>query len=480
MDQEVLKYLNGSRDDAITFLQQLVRQPSVSAELCGVRECAEILAERHSALGFQQVEVVDTAGLPGLYAYFDAGSRCTLVVYAMIDSNLVGDLGAWSFPPFGGDIVSLDGFPEVIVGRGSRTKGPYATFLWAIEALVKTKGNLPVNVACFLDGEEWLGSTHYRDVVRRHRASLRNVVGGISPSAGQSRSGEVSLTLGTRGFLYFDLVASGKNWGRGPVTDHVHSSAQSVVDSPAWRLVQALNTLCAPGEDCFCCAVPGFYDDIEEPAGERLALLERIAERWRGRDLREVLPGIAGVGRVERFCRDDLDTVDLLKQYLYRPTFNINGLSSGYTGPGSTLFTLPGEARCRIDARFPPRQDFSKILKSLRTHLNQHGYRDIEIRTYGAYEWSQCSLSDHVVKANITCLSEEGISPLIWPTRASSAPFGILQHEIGCPVLSAVGLGYSGGAHGTDEYFVLEGDGKVRGVSECAMFFCRYLSRLQA
>jgi acetylornithine deacetylase/succinyl-diaminopimelate desuccinylase-like protein len=445
-----------------------------------VRECAEILAERHHALGFQQVEVVETAGLPGLYAHFDAGSSRTLVVYAMIDSNVVGDPAAWSFSPFGGDIVSLDGFPEVIVGRGSRTKGPYAAFLWAVEALVKTGGNLPVNVACFLDGEEWLGSTHYRDVVRKHKGNLRNVIGGISPSAGQSRSGEVSLTLGTRGFLYFDLVASGKRWGRGPVTGHVHSSAQTVVDSPAWRLVQALNTLYVPGEDWFSCSVPGFYDEVEEPSGERLALLEQIAERWRSKDLREALPGIAGVGKVERFCRDDLSVVDLLRQYLYRPTFNINGLASGYTGPGSTLFTLPGEARCRIDARFPPRQDFSRILESLRKHLDGHGYPDIEIRTYGAYEWSQCSLSDDVVKAAVKCLGEEGISPLIWPTRASSAPFGVLQHEIGCPVLSTVGLGYSGGAHGTDEYFVLEGDGKVKGLSECATFYCRYLNSLQA
>jgi acetylornithine deacetylase/succinyl-diaminopimelate desuccinylase-like protein len=132
-----------------------------------------------------------------------------------------------------------------MMGRGAvNQKGPEAAFLAALHAMRAANVKLPVNLVLVAEGEEEIGSTHIGQVAHapKVQAALANTLGVFMPTAMQDLDGIVTVSLGAKGIVELELVASGEKWGRGPSKD-VHSSLKAMVDSPAWRLVKALDTL---------------------------------------------------------------------------------------------------------------------------------------------------------------------------------------------------------------------------------------------
>ena len=123
-------------------------------------------------------------------------------------------------------------------------KGPEAAFLAALHAIRGAGQKMPVNLVLVAEGEEEIGSPHIPQLVRRPEvlAALGKSVGVFMPSATQDLDGVVTVSLGAKGVIELELVSSGEKWGRGPAKD-IHSSLKAMVDSPAWHLVKALNTL---------------------------------------------------------------------------------------------------------------------------------------------------------------------------------------------------------------------------------------------
>ena len=141
--------------------------------------------------------------------------------------------------------MSTSEFGKVIVGRGAvNQKGPEAAFLAALHAIRGAGGKMPVNLVLVAEGEEEIGSPHISQLAHRPEveAALRKTVGVFMPAASQDPGGVVTVTLGAKGVVELELVASGEKWGHGPSKD-VHSSLKAMIDSPAWRLVKALDTL---------------------------------------------------------------------------------------------------------------------------------------------------------------------------------------------------------------------------------------------
>src|SRR6185503_18803546 len=103
---------------------------------------------------------------------------------------------------------------------------------------------IPVNLVLVAEGEEEIGSPHFPQIVRRPevQAALSKCTGIFMPSAAQGLDGIVTISLGAKGIVELEMTSSGELWGRGPKKD-VHSSNKARLDSPAWHLVQALNTL---------------------------------------------------------------------------------------------------------------------------------------------------------------------------------------------------------------------------------------------
>ena len=158
--------------------------------------------------------------------------------------------------------MDRSGVGKILVGRGAtNTKGPQTALLAALHAFKAAGSKLPINLVLVCEGEEEIGSPHFSEVVFKPEveAALRKCVGVIIPLGSQGLDGSVEINLGAKGVVELELVSTGEKWGRGPRLD-VHSSLEAQLDSPAWHLVQALNSLVKA--DGHTPAVEGFFDKV--------------------------------------------------------------------------------------------------------------------------------------------------------------------------------------------------------------------------
>jgi len=264
--EAIHRYIEEHEEEHITKVQEFLRQPSISAENLGVRECAELLRHYYSELGCQETELVPTEGYPGVWAYYDAGAEKTIVNYCMYDVQPVSG-ETWSSPPFQANIVIMPPFGKIIINRGAvNSKGPYRTWLNALEAIIAVEGKLPVNIMFTAEGEEELGSPHFSQIIDKYKDRLKNADACLMCSASQDQDGRIRMSLGYKGIVYLELECSGKSWGRGPQEYDIHSSNKAIVDSPAWRLTQGLSTMTSPDGNSIL--IDGLYDDCSpKPRG---------------------------------------------------------------------------------------------------------------------------------------------------------------------------------------------------------------------
>src|SRR4029079_11341042 len=205
---------------------------------------AELMAKLARDAGFQKATVIPTDGKPGVFATLDAGAKKTVALYFMYDVKQF-DPAEGTSPPLEGRIVDKEGVGRVIVGRGAvNQKGPESAFLAALHAIRGAGKKMPVNLVLVAEGEEEIGSPHIGQLAHRPEveAALPKATGIFMPSAEQDLDGIVTVSLGAKGIVECELVSSGETWGRGPSKD-IHSSLKAMVDSPAWHLVKALDTL---------------------------------------------------------------------------------------------------------------------------------------------------------------------------------------------------------------------------------------------
>src|SRR6266576_3915558 len=231
-------------DESVERLQEWVKHPALAAEDRGMDEGCDLMMRLARDAGFQKTTRIDTDGHPGVFATLDAGAATTVAVYFMYDVKQA-DPAEWSSPPFDAAIVDKPGFGKVLVGRGAvNQKGPEAAFVAALHAIRGAGKKIPVNLVLVAEGEEEIGSPHFRQVVAHPdvSAALKRTNGVFMPSAFQDPDGSVSIFLGAKGVVECELVASGEKWGRGPTKD-VHSSNRARLDSPAFHLIQALAKL---------------------------------------------------------------------------------------------------------------------------------------------------------------------------------------------------------------------------------------------
>src|SRR5881394_1072203 len=231
-------------DEAVKRLQDWIGQVSIAAENRGYPEGAEYMAKLARDAGFQQATVINTDGKPGVFAMLDAGAPKTVGLYFMYDVKQF-DPAEWTSPPLEARIVDKPGIGKAVVGRGAvNQKGPEAAFLAALHAIRGAGKKMPVNLVMVAEGEEEIGSPHIGQLVHRPEveAALRKTAGVFMPAASQDLDGIVSVSLGAKGIVELELISMGERWGRGPAKD-IHSSLKAMVDSPAWHLIKALDTL---------------------------------------------------------------------------------------------------------------------------------------------------------------------------------------------------------------------------------------------
>ena len=464
----IWKAIEARHETTVKQLQDWIRQPTIAAEGKGVYEGFKLMMQMARAAGFQHVVAAPTDGVPGVFATLDAGAPRTLAVYFMYDVKQ-GD-GEWESPPFEANIVDRPGMGKVLIGRGAvNQKGPETCTLAALHAIKDAGRKPPVNLVLVAEGEEEIGSPHFPQIINRPEvmAALKKCTGVYMPSAAQGPDGKVTITLGAKGVVEVELVSSGAKWGRGATKD-IHSSLKASVDSPVWRLVNALNTLVTDRGNTP--AIAGFADKARPLSAEEKKMIADAVKRQDENVIKKQL----GVTR----WIDDLPYQQAMERLMSQPTVNIEGLVAGWTGPGGKT-VLPTKATAKLDLRLVPDMKASEALAALKAHLAKHGYEDIEVTMTGGYDPNSTPRDAAMIRAQEEVYKRHGIDRILMPRSAGSWPGYVFTNPPLNLAAGHFGLGHGSGAHAPNEYFVIESaNPKVQGIDGAVRSHVEYLYQL--
>lgn len=410
--EKAYQYIDSHANDFVEDLVKLIKQRSVSAKAEGITECATLVEEMMRETGLSTRILQGKEGNPVVYGEIKSKETLkTILFYNHYDVQPPEPLEKWSFDPFSGKVTN-----GKINGRGaSDNKGNIVSRMKAIQALLETTGDVPVNMKFFIEGEEEIGSPHLEPIIEKHK-DLLSADAAIWEFGGTDRHGRPNLYLGLKGVLSVELKAS-------CASKDVHSANAPIIPNPAWRLVWALNHLKDKEENIL---IEGFSEKILPPTSQEIECLRSIPfeeeETKTELGLRRLLKNKSGL--------------EALKALLYQPTCTINGFVSGYTGKGSKT-VLPYEATAKLDFRLVPNQDSTEIFRRLVKHLETHGFGDLEIVRHSFTQPTKTPIDDPFVK--LTARTAEKVynkKAVIYPTSAGSGPMHLFRNFLGYPVIS--------------------------------------------
>jgi acetylornithine deacetylase/succinyl-diaminopimelate desuccinylase-like protein len=467
--EELVTAVEAQQGTTVKALQDWVALPTIAAEKRGTPEGAEYMRKLALDAGFQQANIIPTDGVPAVFAMLDSGAKTTVGIYFMYDVKQF-DPAEWSSPPLDAKLVDRPGEGTAIVGRGVvNQKGPQMAFLAAIKAIQASGRKLPVNLVLVAEGEEEVASTHFDQVVAvpEVQAALSKAVGVFIPSANQNRDGSAGITLGAKGAVEFQLVVGGETSDKYPKTD-IHSSNHARIESPAWRLVKALDTLVA--DDGHTPAIDGWFENVQPLTARQKELIAQSVKP----DAEAGEKTLLGVGR----WINDEDYVTSLERFFSQPTVNIQGLVAGYTGEGGKT-VLPGRAEAKLEFRLVPNMTKDEAVTKLRAHLAKRGFDDVQVTVSGGYGPNETEEDSILIRAQKRMFDDSGVPYTIRPRNAGSWPGVVFNGPpLNLPA-SQFGLGRGGGAHAPNEWFLIESTNpKVYGLDEVTMAYVDYLYAL--
>ena len=447
-DLETFFASNAARihDELFDFL----RIPSVSTRAEhreDVRRAAEWLAQSMRAASLS-AEIHPTAGHPVVLGEWRgaAPGAPTVLIYGHYDVQPAEPLNLWTSPAF--EPTVRDGR---IYARGATDdKGQLFLHVKALEAHLAARGSLPINVVIVAEGEEEIGSDHLVPFLESQKDRLRCDAVVISDS-GMFAPGVPAILSSLRGMAYFQIEV------QGPAGDLHSGSYGGAVVNPAMALARILATFHdADGR----IAIPGFYDQVREWPAEirqQMANLPFDEEEFRKEAGAPALGGEAGRTILERLWT--------------RPTCEVNGLLSGYTGEGAKT-VLPAHAMAKVSCRLVPDQDPNEIERLMRAHVERMtppGVQvDVKLLASGP-AW-RADLSGPLFEAAGRALvATFGREPVIIGDGGSIPIVNGFQRLFGAPVL-LMGFGLPGeNAHAPNEW--LSVDNFERGMRTAAVLW---------
>ncbi len=417
-------------------LFEFLRIPSVSAKSdhnAETARAAEWLCKSMEKIGLK-AKVYPTKGHPVVVAEWrGAEGAPTVLIYGHYDVQPPEPLDLWTSPAF--EPTVRDGR---IYARGSvDDKGQLYLHVKALEAHLSVHGKLPVNVVLVAEGEEEIGSEHLEGFIREHEEMLKCDAVVISDSA-MFAPGQPSILSSLRGLAYFEINVVG------PTVDLHSGSYGGAVVNPAMALARILATF---HDENGHVAIPGFYDAVEEwePA---------IREQMRSLPFDEKTflheTGASALGGEKGYTT--------LEKLWTRPTCEVNGLLSGYTGEGAKT-VLPSKAMAKVSCRLVPNQTPAEIERLMKAHVAKVAPAGVKVdcrHLHGGNPWKadlNGPIYDAARRALATAFEKE---PVIVGEGGSIPVVGHFAKILGAPVL-LVGFGLPGeNAHAPDEWMSQE------------------------
>ena len=424
------------------FIEELVefcRIPSISADpahAADVRRSAERLARAALDAGFAKAELIETPGHPAVYAERLVDPALpTALIYGHHDVQPVDPLDEWTTPPF--ELRVVDG---VLHGRGSADdKGQVWMQLKAVEAHLRTRGELPLNLKLIVEGEEEVGSLHFEGLIRAESRRLDADLCVVSDTAMHGR-GQPSICVGLRGMIDLEVEVTG------PALDLHSGEFGGTVLNPLEALSRILASLRDP--ETGRVTVPGFYDEVVEltPA-ERAQVAAAPFDEAAYRALAGGVPVTFGE---KGYTTTERRTV--------RPTLEINGIWGGYQGPGPKTI-IPARAGAKITCRLVSRQRPDDIVARVRAAIEAATPAAVRVSvTAGSANHPVVTATDHPgVRAAAAAMAEVfGVEPYYTREGGSIHPVEMFDRLLGIPTV-LVGFGLPDDRiHAPNEKFDLE------------------------
>jgi acetylornithine deacetylase/succinyl-diaminopimelate desuccinylase-like protein len=338
------------RDNYLDEYFSFLRFPSVSTDekFAGkVRECADWVSKKLTAIGLES-KVVPTAGHPIVWARNQhRNGRPTVLIYGHYDVQPPDPLELWDSPPF--EPVLKNGY---VFARGATdNKGQIFSHILGLQETIEKNGDLPLNVELVIEGEEEVGSQNLGKFLTDNRDALKCDVVLVSDT-GMIAPKTPTLSYGLRGVAALEIKVTG------PKIDLHSGIFGGAVANPAAALARLLATLHDQNGHI---AVAGFYDNV-------VPLQDWERESWRKLPIDPDSEMLQETGAPALFGEAEFST---LERIWARPTAEINGMGSGYQGPG-TKTVLPSHAMAKLTFRLVPNQNGDAIVDLVKKHFQKN------------------------------------------------------------------------------------------------------------
>ncbi|HEY4995838.1 MAG TPA: dipeptidase [Aestuariivirga sp.] len=348
---------------SLSRLFELLRIPSISTDPAYAKHCdaaAAWLVKELSALGFE-AKAHATPGRPMVVAHYTPRGATAKTLHALFyghyDVQPVDPLELWHSDPF--EPVLKDGR---LYGRGtSDDKGQLMTFVEAARAWIEVAGELPIKATFLIEGEEESGSPSLVPFLKAHKDELKCDIAYVCDT-NMWDDKTPAITTRLRGLVHEEVEVTG------PALD-LHSG---LYGGPARNPIKALSAMIAALHDKNGkVTIPGFYNGVAP-------LPKATKKQWAALKFSEKKL-LAGIGLKSLAGEKGFS---LLEQTWARPTAEVNGMWSGYTGVG-TKTVLPAKANAKFTFRLVGKQNPQKILKAFQAFAKKHMPKDAKISFSG-------------------------------------------------------------------------------------------------
>lgn len=432
--------------ESIEELKQYIALPSVSAKHQSINETAEFLKELLTDFG-ADATIWNDYKHPVVFAESkpEKPSKTTILIYNHYDVQPEEPIELWDSDPF--ELKITD---DKFIGRGaSDCKSDLISRITALKIYRQEHGDLPCNIKFLVEGEEEVASEHLVDYLKKYGDKLANDLI-IWESGSKNEHEQFSITGGNKGILCFELSALSADID-------LHSSLAAVVDSATWRLTKAIDAL---RDTDGTIKVPGFYDDVVEPSEREKELVAEAIEpdltkKW---------------GLKVPLLKNESVNYNLT----FKPTVNIEGISSGWEGEGVKTVT-PKAAVAKLEFRLVPNQDPKDIFDKLTKYLESQGFSDVSVKYLLGERGYRWDLDSPIVNTLIQTAKdfyggEDAVEAL--PSSPGTGPMYVVNKYAQAPIVS-IGVSYAkGGAHAPNENI------RIKDYLDFIDFFDEFLAKI--
>lgn len=433
------------KEELVNTVREFLMQPSISGTGEGIEETASFLRDWISDNLGATMELRRYGGHPIVYGILDIGSKHTVIYYNMYDVQPVEPLEKWIVPPFKAEIMN-----DKIIARGAyNTKGALMSGLLGLKKYIDNFGSLPMNVIFILEGEEELGSPSMPKLIEDLKDELSKASVALFTFPTESVKGKPRVILGNKGIIFYEIRVKTSKYD-------IHSSLGRGLYNPAVILSKIVCSLLDPKNGPI---ISWLEDDVITPTDKDMKYIN---------DIIETSP-IDIIKELYQIKNTRLKGKDFYINVFFKPNVNVDGIGSGYVGPG-TKTIVPADGVLKIDFRLVPNMDIKKLHDKFIKHLDRIGILNyVDVKLHDMYPWSKTDPDGKAANAARTAYKLINMRSYTIPMIPGSAPTYLFTNKLGVECVSA-GPGHGGRAHAPNEYITVD---TIPGIAKYTLAFMK-------